>query len=760
MSDLTNTTLGRYQITRRLGHGGMATVYLAHDPRLGRDVAVKVIDARHQETDKFLKRFEREARALAQLSHPNIVKVLDFGEQDGLPYLVMEHIPGGTLARVEKPMPYEQAARLLLPIADALHYAHTQGIIHRDVKPSNILLKASGEPMLSDFGIARMLGLEDTTDLTLSGSPLGSPGYMSPEQGQGKQVDHRTDIYALGTVLYELVTGTKPYKADTPMAVLHKQLTEPVPNPQKTIPTLPKEVARAITTTLSTTPNRRLADMSIFARELEKFTQVPMPKPAAFPLPDSLTPTQTEWPIGKAQGKAWAKWAIATITGVLLISLIWTALQSRPPAATASSQESTITSTTNVVIPTNTATITVSPTATSTMLASATPTPEIGPVPITVDNVKNISRTISWDIQGNEILEMQFPDTEKWSVSSVDVLLDPATNQIVIFHPISQVIDNSVFQRQTLITWHNLADGDVIESKILPYSLDAKTFSTDGKLIGARTIQDQAPSITEIIDLRDETVIKKIERNWPDKSARQNIKFSSDGSIIILYYDRDAGRIGFQAFDIDTGNTLFEKAMISNNIQKSSFSPDNKFFTWTTPSQLTYAKFILWNYDTSLQKVIYYVEIEYPKGWERYNERFRKFFFSPDSNHLIINSIDEIQIRNAKNWDLLHVLARTANSSCFSDEKYVLSQQKFSFSSDSSLFVSLMSDKSLTFWDWNRKQEIHQVIFSANSQDCFVWNFHYDFLLLPDDSALIVWEHSWSEETGAIITVDIWQVEP
>jgi serine/threonine protein kinase len=359
--DLTGLNLGRYQITHRLGHGGMATVYLAHDPRLGRDVAVKVIDARHQETDKFLKRFEREARALAQLSHPNIVKVLDFGEQDGLPYLVMEHIPGGTLARVEKPIPYEQAARLLLPIADALHYAHAQGIIHRDVKPSNILLKASGKPMLSDFGIARMLGLEDTTDLTLSGSPLGSPGYMSPEQGQGKQVDHRTDIYALGTVFYELVTGVKPYKADTPMAVLHKQLTDPIPNPQKAIPTLPKDLARAITTALSITPNRRQADMSIFARELDKFAQGSMPKPVTSLLPDILTPTQTEWPVGKTQGKAWAKWGLGGVSLILVLGLalmgLWAQIPEQQPA--------------NVSAPVPT--FTQSPTETSLTLA-ATPT--------------------------------------------------------------------------------------------------------------------------------------------------------------------------------------------------------------------------------------------------------------------------------------------------------------------------------------------------------------------------------------------------
>ncbi|MGC9025768.1 MAG: serine/threonine-protein kinase, partial [Chloroflexia bacterium] len=236
-------SVGRYHIVEQLGEGGMATVYKAYDTRLEREVALKVIRRGAfppEQLERILRRFEREAKALARLTHPNIVGLIDYGEYEGSPYLVMEYLPGGTLkklleARAGRPLPWEEAVRLLLPIARALHFAHRQGFIHRDVKPSNILITESGEPMLSDFGIAKLLETEETT-LTGTGVGVGTPEYMAPEQGLGRKVDARADVYALGVVLYELVTGRKPYTADTPMAVLLKQATEPLPRPRAYVP--------------------------------------------------------------------------------------------------------------------------------------------------------------------------------------------------------------------------------------------------------------------------------------------------------------------------------------------------------------------------------------------------------------------------------------------------------------------------------------------------------------------------------------------
>ena len=236
MSNLIGQSLGRYHILEQLGEGGMATVYKAYDTRLETDVAVKVIRTENLTLgtmERALKRFEREAKALARLTHPNIVKVTDYGEYEGKPYLVMEYLPGGTLKeRLGKPMPWQEAVRMLIPIAEALDFAHSQNMIHRDVKPSNILLTQRGQPMLTDFGIAKILDLEETQDLTGTGMGIGTPEYMAPEQWTGK-TSMLSDQYALGVVFYEMLTGRKPYTADTPAAILLKQATEPLPRPSQ-----------------------------------------------------------------------------------------------------------------------------------------------------------------------------------------------------------------------------------------------------------------------------------------------------------------------------------------------------------------------------------------------------------------------------------------------------------------------------------------------------------------------------------------------
>jgi serine/threonine protein kinase len=272
MSNLTGQSLGRYHILEQLGEGGMATVYKAYDTRLERNVAVKIILQGKQQSEQFIKRFEREAKTLASLSHPNIVSVIDYGEQDGLPYLVMEYIPGGTLKHKlnGQPMPWQAAARSLIPIARALGAAHAMKIIHRDVKPANILITQSGEPMLSDFGIAKILEQEETLALTSSGVGIGTPEYMAPEQGLGKGVDGRADIYALGITFYELVTGRKPYRADTPMAILHKQLSESLPAPSKFRPEIPALVENVLFKALAKDPKNRYQNMEEFAQALEK----------------------------------------------------------------------------------------------------------------------------------------------------------------------------------------------------------------------------------------------------------------------------------------------------------------------------------------------------------------------------------------------------------------------------------------------------------------------------------------------------------
>jgi serine/threonine protein kinase len=277
MVDLTGRDIGRYHIVERFGQGGMAEVYRAFDNRLDRDVALKVIrrdaiaPAHHE---MMMKRFEREAKALARLSHPNIVKVYDFGEFEEAPYLVMELMTGGTLGQktAGRLMEWQEAARLLAPIARALAYAHDEGILHRDVKPANILLTRQGLPMLSDFGIAKILDSETSTQLTGTNMGIGTPEYMAPEQWLGKPVP-QTDIYALGVVFYELVTGRRPYSADTPAAVMLKQASDPLPRPRQFAPSLPEVVEQVLFKALAKNPQDRYASMAEFAAVLERLTQ-------------------------------------------------------------------------------------------------------------------------------------------------------------------------------------------------------------------------------------------------------------------------------------------------------------------------------------------------------------------------------------------------------------------------------------------------------------------------------------------------------
>jgi len=275
MSGLLGRKLGRYEIREILGEGGMATVYKAFDTRLEREVALKVIrrDAfLPEEMDMLLKRFEREAKLLGRLSHPNIVGVIDYGEHEGLPYLVMVYVSGGTLKQLlGKPIPWKRAVELILPVARALEYVHEHNIINRDVKPSNILMTEKGQPMLSDFGLVKLFGEkgggDTTSSITSSGSGLGTPDYMAPEQWTG-EATAQSDLYSLGVVLYEMITAHRPYMADTPAGVLVKQATESLPLPKSYVPDLPENVEAVLLKVLAKRPEDRYPTVEAFADEL------------------------------------------------------------------------------------------------------------------------------------------------------------------------------------------------------------------------------------------------------------------------------------------------------------------------------------------------------------------------------------------------------------------------------------------------------------------------------------------------------------
>ncbi|MDO9086959.1 MAG: serine/threonine-protein kinase [Anaerolineaceae bacterium] len=273
MDGMIGRSLGKYQIVEPLGEGGMATVYKAFDPSLERYVAIKIIRAGNQIGSDFLIRFQREARALAKLDHPYILKVLDYGEENGVPYLVMPYVAHGTLKQYTRTrLPFEKAIEITIPIAEALSYAHKRKIIHRDIKPANILFGESGEPILSDFGIAKMLDAGEQTQLTVTGFGIGTPSYMAPEQWNGI-ADERTDIYALGIVLYELITGRCPFQADTPAAILIKQVQDPLPRPRTFTSDLPETVEALLFKALAKDPAMRFQTMLEFIQGMNAVLQ-------------------------------------------------------------------------------------------------------------------------------------------------------------------------------------------------------------------------------------------------------------------------------------------------------------------------------------------------------------------------------------------------------------------------------------------------------------------------------------------------------
>jgi serine/threonine protein kinase len=258
---------GRYEIKAEIGRGGMATVYHAYDPRFEREVALKVLPREMLHDVQFRVRFEREAKTIAMLEHPAIVPVYDFGEEDGQPYFVMRYMTGGSLSdRMKKgPMTVQEAAHLVAHIASGLDEAHAKHIVHRDLKPGNILFDQFNQPYISDFGIAKLS--ESQTNVTGS-AIIGTPAYMSPEQAQGEGIDGRSDIYALGVILFEMLTGQQPYHGDTPMSVVVKQITDPVPHILDIRPDLPSDIEIIIEQAMAKDRNQRFQDVSSLSNAL------------------------------------------------------------------------------------------------------------------------------------------------------------------------------------------------------------------------------------------------------------------------------------------------------------------------------------------------------------------------------------------------------------------------------------------------------------------------------------------------------------
>lgn len=330
MPNLVGRTLGKYRVVARLGRGGMAEVYKAYQPGLDRYVAIKVMHSHLAEDPDFIGRFEREARAVANLRHQNIVQVFDFDTEGDLHFMAMELVVGPSLkaelgerAKQQKLFSLQETGRIMMTLCQAIDFAHRQGMVHRDLKPANFMFTGDGQILVLDFGIAKIVG---ATQYTVTGAVTGTPAYMSPEQGRGERGDKRSDIYSLGVVLYEMVLGRVPFDADTPLAVMMMHFTEPLPMPRDLNPDLPEAVERVILKALSKDPNDRFQDGAEFATairlamglkiddDLWRHPVTPLLKPEDVPelSPDDPAFTPLPVPIGEATAVNQATAAAAT----------------------------------------------------------------------------------------------------------------------------------------------------------------------------------------------------------------------------------------------------------------------------------------------------------------------------------------------------------------------------------------------------------------------------------------------------------------
>ncbi len=318
MTDSTAPTVlsGRYAIERKIARGGMADIFLAHDQVLERPVVIKMLLPQYAGDPAFVERFRREAKSAARLNHTNVVSVYDWGSHGDTFFMAMEYIEGQSLAEQladNGRVPIDRALEIAEAAAAGLGFAHERGMVHRDVKPGNIMMTASGQVKVADFGIAR--GLDGSDSLTQTGNVMGTAAYFSPEQARGEVVDERSDLYSLGVVLFEMVTGERPFTGSSPLSVAYKHVGEAPPTAQSINPQVPVEVDRIIATLLAKDPAHRYANAEQLQQALRASAAVSnrptrgrprasSPRPRPRPRPSSLPPPSVRPPTPRAPNRS------------------------------------------------------------------------------------------------------------------------------------------------------------------------------------------------------------------------------------------------------------------------------------------------------------------------------------------------------------------------------------------------------------------------------------------------------------------------
>lgn len=421
------TSLGRYQLHGELGRGGMATVVRGYDPRFEREVAIKLLPADLLHDPGLRARFEREAKTIAMLEHPGIVPVYDYGEEAGRLYLVMRLMSGGSLAdrlRREGALPDAEILRITERVASALDAAHAKGIIHRDLKPANILFDDYRNPMISDFGIAKLS--QATVALTQTNAMVGTPAYMSPEQVRGDaDIDRRSDLYSFGVIVFEMLTGQQPYAADTPYGVMMKHVIDPVPRITDSNPQLAPECQAVVERAMAKTREARFGSAHDLTATLHHALRPPAPTRASTPeTPAAPTPAPPPTLQTAAPPRAALRWALIAVAGLGVLGLSLAAglglgrLWQAAPAATTTATVSAAPTATAPPAPTLTSAPAVAaPTPTLAPSATVAPTPTLVPLTFTSLSLEGVAN-------GSLAADYAAPPTGAVTLGEVPFILD------------------------------------------------------------------------------------------------------------------------------------------------------------------------------------------------------------------------------------------------------------------------------------------------------------------------------------------------